>query len=101
MHCPLKKIPKTFVSERGGRKKTDDSVYMRCPEKANPWRERAAGTRWPQAPPALRRLTPTPTATPEAGSHGGDSSCTFNNRDVIYKQQLASTKVLELKYSPV
>ena len=25
----------------------------------------------------------------------------FNNRDVIYKQQLASTKVLELKYSPL
>lgn len=74
---------------------------MRCPEKGNPWREQAAGTRWPTGAPSDPGASPTPTATPRPAPRGGDMAVPFNNRDVIYKQQLASTKVLELKYSPL
>lgn len=79
----------------------DDSVYMRCPEKANPRRERAAGTRWPTGAPSAPGVSPTPTTTPRPAPRGGDMAVPFYNRDVIYKPQLASTKVLELKYSPL
>lgn len=97
--------PQTTVSE-GGRPNRRMIPFKRGVQKRQIRGEsesRAAGG--PQAPPVLQashpHLPPPRGQLPVCAPRGDDTAVPFYNPDVIYKQPLASTKVLESKYSPL
>lgn len=92
--------PKATVSERGRRKRRMIPFIWGVQKRQIHGESKPRAPGGPQAPSAPG-VSRTPTATPRPAPRGADMAVPFYNRDVIYKQQLASTKVLELKYSPL